>query len=70
MDNLDRAIAQLRAGCLLYVVNLRTGELTVRTQEEHLRAPRRPNAMWAAYIDPHVANLRSEAICASLRRHN
>ena len=65
--NFDQICGKLSTGCLLYVVNARTGELRPMTQDEYLFNQRREHCL-IPHVDVNAANARSLIILAAIRR--
>jgi hypothetical protein len=63
VDNLDRAILRLARGCLIYAVDVNTGEIVPFTQKEFL-ARESGDRQYIPHTDARLANARSAAIKA------
>ena len=67
MTNLEQTVQRIANGCLVYAVDIQTGELLPMTQDEFAHARKR-KFDWVPYTDPTMAVVHSTLIQAALRR--
>ena len=67
MSNLSNTVRQLANNCLLYVVNVNTGELKPMLTDEYKLTIQYQKGL-VPYADPALANARSITIKTGLRR--